>query len=96
METQTSLVRTNCAIELNTIAEVSLNLAVIVNPRYAESEDAVGLYHTLNDLCLLKFGMLVINLLDRLQYLAYCLQILALAWMLALEIRHYIIYIHIV
>ena len=64
MEAQTTLVRANGAVELYTITKVGLNLTLIVNPSYTESEDALGLNHALNDLSFLKLRMLVINLLD--------------------------------
>ena len=54
METQATLVRANGTVELYAITEVGLNLTLIVNPGYTESEDALGLNHALNDLSLLK------------------------------------------
>ena len=64
METDTTLVGADGAVELNTVAKVGLDLALVVNPRYTEGDDAVGLNHTLNDFSLLELGVIVIYLLD--------------------------------
>ena len=64
VETQSAFVRTNSRIELNTVTEVRLHFALVIDPSDTESEDTVGLDHTLYDLRLLKFGMLVIHLFD--------------------------------
>ena len=47
METKTALVRSNCTIELYTVALVYMNLACIINPRNAEHNNALRLNHTL-------------------------------------------------
>ena len=64
METETAFVRTDSAVELYTITEVGLNLTLVVNPSYTESEDTIGLYDALDNLCFLEFGMLVVNFLN--------------------------------
>ena len=64
MEANTTLVGADSAVELHAVAQVSLNLAIVINPRYAEGDDTVGLDHTLHDFSLLKFGVVVVNLLD--------------------------------
>ncbi len=88
METQTALVGTDSAVELYAVAEVGLYLALVVYPRHTEREDTVGFYDTLDDLGLLEFGVLVVDLLDRFQYLLHCLQVLAFARMLTFELSH--------
>ena len=88
METQTALVRTDSRVELYAVAKVSLNLTIVIYPSNTECEDTIGLNDTLNDLCLLELGGLVLNLLDRLQYLLNCLQVLALARVLGLQLGH--------
>ena len=57
METKTSLVRSDCRIELYTVAEIDLLLPLIIDPRNAEGDDALGLNQTLQK------GILAINLL---------------------------------
>ena len=94
VETDTALVGADSAVELHTITQISLNLALVIDPRYAECDDAVGLNHALHDFGALKFGVVVIYLLDRLQYFAYCLQILALTGVFAFEFCHQIINVH--
>ncbi len=64
METETSLVRSDRAVELYTVTEVSLNFAFVIDPGYTESKDTVRLYETLDDLCFFEFRMLVVNILD--------------------------------
>ncbi len=64
MEAESSLVRSDRAVELDAVAEVGLNLTVVVDPGDTENEDSVRLYESLNDLSLLKLRMLVINFLD--------------------------------
>ena len=94
METDTAFIRTDRIIELYTITEVGLHLAFVVHPRYAESEDTVRLDDTFNDFGLLKFGMLVVNLFDRFEDFAYCLQVFALTRVAKFQVRHQFLNIH--
>ena len=94
MEAQTALVGADGAVELYAIAEIGLHLAAVVDPRHAEGEDAVGVHDALHDLRALEFGVLVVDLLDRLQYLLHGLQVLAFARVLALELGHQFAYVH--
>ncbi len=64
MEAKSSLVRSDGAVELNSVAEVCLNLTVVVDPGHTEREDSVRLDESLDDLRLLELRMLVVNLLD--------------------------------
>ena len=64
METQTALVRANGTVELHTIANVHLNLALVVDPGNAERGDALWLHDTLHNLSLLKFGVLIVHVFD--------------------------------
>ena len=64
METDTALVWSDSRVELYSVTCVSLNLAIIVNPGNLESKDTLRLYDTLNDLCILKFRVLVVNFLN--------------------------------
>ena len=94
METETALVRSDCRVELHSVTCVCLNLALVVYPCNLESKDTLRLYDTLNDLTLLKLWELVVNLLDRLQYFVYCLEILWLILILGLEFGHQFLCVH--
>ena len=88
MEAQTALVGANRIIKLDTIAGIDLNIALIINPNNLESKLTVGLDDTLSDAVCLKFRVLIVSLLNGSQHLSYCLQVLVLARMTALEFCH--------
>ena len=69
MEAETALVRTDGGIELHAVTEVSLHLTLVIDPCYAECEDAIRLHHSLHNLSLLELGVLVVHLFNRLQNL---------------------------
>ena len=94
METETALVGTDRAVELYTVSEVDLDVTFVIHPRYAESEDAVRLDDTLDDVCLLKLGMLVVDFFDRVEDLLCCLEELFLFSMLLTKLRHNISCFH--
>ncbi len=94
METQTSLVRSDGRIELDTIAGVCLHLPIVVNPCHLESEYALRLNDTLNNLGVLKFRMLVIYVLYGLQNFMYSLEIFLLVRVLGLKLGHQFICFH--
>ena len=94
METETSLVWSDSRVELYSVTCVSLYFAVVIYPCNLESKDTLRLYDTLYDLCLLKLWVLVVNLLDRLQYFVYCLKILWLILILGLEFGHQFLCVH--
>ena len=89
VETKTSLVGAYGAVELDAIAGIGLDLACVVDPGDAEGEYAVRLNYPFHYLGSLEFGVLVVDILDRLENLLHCLQILFLQWILGLEFRHY-------
>ena len=94
VEAQAALVGADGAVELDAVAGVGLDLALVVHPGDAEGEDAVRLDHPLDDLRLLEFGMLVIDFLDGLEDLLYRLEIFALAGVLGLETGHDVFRLH--
>ena len=75
METDTTFVGTNGIIVLNAITHVGLYLAFIVNPCYAERDDAIGDAQALNEVGLFKFGMTVVLFFNCSKYLAHCLNV---------------------
>ena len=88
METETALVGTDGAVELHTVSGIGLDLSLVIHPRHAEGEDAVGFDHAFDYLSLFEFGMLVVNVLDGFQNLLHRLEIFALSRVLGLEPGH--------
>ena len=88
METETSLVGSDSAVELYAIAQVGLDITVIVNPGNTESEDPVGLDDSLDDLCLLNPRTLFVAILDGRTSLLYRPLIFFLSRVLGLETGH--------
>ena len=85
METDTTLVRANGIVKLHAIAEVGLNITVIIGPGNAESEDTVGLNKALDDTGLFKFRMLIVDFFYAHKHFLNCLQILFLTRVLSLK-----------
>ena len=61
METKTSLVRSDCAVELYTIALVYLYVALIIYPRNLEGDNSLRLYKTLQDTSFAVFLLVCVN-----------------------------------
>ena len=78
MEAQAALVGADGAVELDAVAAVHLDLALIIDPGHTEGDDALGLDQTLDQAGLLVLGMLLHHGLDALQHLADSLQELRL------------------
>ena len=79
METQTALVGTDRAIELNAETAVDLNLALVIYPRNAEFDNSFGFNHHINDAALDINGALLHNGLEGFENFANGLVELALA-----------------
>ena len=94
METQSTLVGADGAVELYTIAQVHLYLALVVDPGNAERDDALRFNDSFYNLRFLELRMLVVDVLDRFKHFAYCLQILQFARMLALQALHNFLNFH--
>ena len=76
MEAQTALVRADGTVELNSVAKVDMDFALVVNPRNTERDNALRLNETLDKFCFFKLRVLVVNVLDRKQHFPYGLQVL--------------------
>ena len=61
VETDAAFVRADGIVELHAVADVVLHFAFVVEPCYAESDDAVGLDHAFYDFVAFEFGMLVVD-----------------------------------
>ena len=79
---------------LNAIAHIVLNTALVVDPRYAEREYAVGHAKTLDEVIALKFRVFVVDVFNRHQYLFYCLQIFRLVGKAATQVVDYFFCFH--
>ena len=64
METYSALIGANGAVELHSVAQIGLYLAIVVDPCHAEGYDAVGFDHSLHNFRFLKLGVVVIDLLN--------------------------------
>ena len=64
METETTLIRTDSAVELYAITKVHMNFAIVVNPWHTECNDTLRLHDTLDDFCFFKLRMLIVNVLN--------------------------------
>ena len=67
METETALVRSDCGVELNTVAAVYVGNAVVVDPGNTEHDHALRLNKALDEASLLPFGVLVNDELEALE-----------------------------
>ncbi len=95
METETAFVCAESCIVLYAVTEVVLNNTIVVNPSNAECEDTIGLNQALDDSCLFKFRMLVVNVFDSYEDFFYCLQILFFTWMFGFQVSHDFFNVHI-
>ena len=80
MESQTSLVRSDCAVELYTVAFIYLNLTIIIYPRNLEGNNTLRLNETLEQAdCTIFLLVCIDDKLQRIQYFLYCLMKLRLS-----------------
>ena len=59
MKAQAALIRTDCSVELNSVSAVDANLALVINPCYAERDCPFRLSHSFKQSRLFKFRVLV-------------------------------------
>ena len=64
METESALVRTDSVVELHPVAQVDLNIAIVIHPGNFNCEYTVRLNQPLKNTCLGKPGVLIVNFLD--------------------------------
>ena len=95
METDTALVGTDSVVELHTVADIVLDLSLVVNPCHAECENTIRLNHTLDDTGFFVFRMLVVNVFYAKKNFFHCLEEFLLSGMLGLKIGQNLINIHV-
>ena len=88
VESEPTLIGAYGTVKLHAVADVYMHLALVVGPGHAESDDALGFNHALNQLGTLKFGVLVVNVFNRNQNFSDCLQKLRFARMSVLQVFH--------
>ena len=88
MEAQAALVGADGAVHLDAKALLDLDLALVVDPRHAEHDDALGLDDALEDLGIAVLGMARQDGLERLGHLLDGLVELDLALVLGDDIGH--------
>ena len=64
MKTDTTFVRADRIVMLDTVSHVGLDLSLIIHPGYAEGENTIGNTKTFDQVALFEFGMFVVNLFD--------------------------------
>ena len=74
--------------ELDTVSDVDLDIALVIDPDHLEGEDTVRLHDAFCNAVGLEFRMLVVSLLYRHENFAHGLQVFAFAGMPALEFGH--------
>ena len=94
MEAYAAFVWTDGIVKLHAVAQVDVDLTVVVDPWHAEGDDAVWLDQSFYQLGSLKFGMLVIHVLNRKKYLTHGLQILVRAGVTGFKSRHDLLCFH--
>ena len=86
VEAQATLVGTDGRVELNAETTVDLDLALVIDPRHAELDDALGLDDALEDLVLLILGVCLEHGLERGEDLGDGLDELGLVGVLGLDL----------
>ena len=94
MEANAALVWADGIVELHAVAQIDVDLTVVVDPRHAEGDDTVGLDQPFNQLGPLKLGVLVIHVLNRKKHLTHGLQILVFAGVTGFKSRHDLLCFH--
>ena len=84
MEAEATFVRADRVVELDTVTQVYVHFALVVDPGHTESEDAIGLDKALDDFRFLKLWMLVVDALNRGEYFFHGLQVFLFTRMLGL------------
>lgn len=94
METDAAFVRADGIVELYAIADIVLNLALVVDPGHTEGDDAVRLDHALDDFCFFKFRMLVVDVLDADEDFLDCLKIFLFTRVFGLQVAQNGVNVH--
>ena len=94
METDTAFVRTDGRVHLHTETTVDLHLALVIHPRHAEHDHALGLHHALHHFLLAQVRVRHYHRCYRVHYFFDCLVKLFLTGVLSDEVRHKSVHIH--
>ena len=94
VETNTTLVGANGVVVLHAVTHVGLDVALVVHPGDAELIDAIGDAKTLDQVYLVKLGVLVVGLLDGGKNFFYGLMVLGLVRKSAFQILKNFFRIH--
>ena len=78
MEANATLIGTNGIVMLNAVAHVGLNLALVIHPSHAELVNTIGNAQALDEVYLVKLGVLVVFFLNGSQHLLHGLMVLGL------------------
>ena len=93
LETKAAFVRSDRSVELAAVADVGVDIAVVIFPDYAESEHTLRLHHTAEKIDFFVFRMLINNRSERRKNFFDCLNEFRLVAVLLFDISDYLIYI---
>ena len=88
METDTALVRADCAVHLHTISSVYLNLAFVIQPWDSEDDDSFRFYDSFENLLVDKVRVLHHVRGYTFKHFLHCLVKLLLTGILRCQIGH--------
>lgn len=78
MEADTTFVRADGIVVLYTVTHIGAYVALVISPCYTELIYTIGDAEAFDEVCFVKFGVLVVLFFDGTQNLFYCLMILGL------------------
>jgi hypothetical protein len=94
VEADTTLVRANGIVVLDTVAHVGLDVTIVVHPSDTELINTIRNAEALDEVDLVELRMLVVLLLDGAEDLFYCLMILWLVRESLLQILKNFLCVH--
>jgi hypothetical protein len=89
VEAEAALIRADSAVHLDAEAAIDLDIAMVIEPRNTEHENAFGLHDALKNFVRNVFGMPLQHEAERVEDFLYGLMEFGLGWILRLDRGHY-------